>query len=99
MVATALKKVQHQKQNMLTPQNQAKQTVSVIPFQWCIIWNGSFIFSWQKTVLWPEIEQNVHFLGAVKLHCLCSHYSYFLKFFDHGITPGCSEMLRPSALR
>ena len=35
----------------------------------------------------------MNFWGAVKLHCLSSHTKFFLKFFGHGITSGCSEML------
>ena len=39
------------------------------------------------------------FLGVVNLNCLISHKNWFLKFFGHSITQGCSEMLRPSAFR
>ena len=46
--------------------------------------------------LCSEIEQKVHCKGAVKLHSLSSDNSFFLKFFGHGRTPGCSEMLQLS---
>ena len=51
----------------------------------------------EERVLCPEVVQKMQFFGAVKLLCLSSHNYFFLKFFGHGITPGCSEMLRPSA--
>ena len=36
--------------------------------------------------------------GAIKLHSLSLH-KFFLKLFGHGRTPGCAEMLYPSAFR
>ena len=55
---------------MLTPQNQAKKVVSVIPFPWCKSFGmvNFFVHGFGS-----ETEHRVvFFMGAVKLHCLSS---------------------------
>ena len=41
----------------------------------------------------------MHFFRAVKLHCLSLQNHFFLKFFGHSVSPGCSEILWTSAFR
>ena len=77
---------------------QGKISVSVIPFQWCKSF-GMVLFVMVTKGFMSRNREKVHVFGAVKLHCLSSHNNFFLKFFGRGITPGCSEMLGPSAFR
>ena len=84
---------------MLTPQNKAYKlsqsylSNGVSHLEWCL---SLFMV---KKGLCREIEQKLHFLGAVKLYCLSSHKNFFIKFVGHGITPVFSEIIWPSAFR
>jgi hypothetical protein len=38
------------------------------------------------------VEQKVHFLGAVKLHCLSLQNHFFPKLFGHSVNPGVLKL-------
>ena len=84
---------------MLTPQNQAKQIILVIPFQWFQSFGMAIFSIVNNWVFVQKQRKKEHSLGTVKLHCLSSDKNFFLKFIGPGIIPGYSEMMGPSTFR
>ena len=76
MLATALKKVPRQTQNMLTPPNQAQLTVSVVPFEWCSSFETVFEFGMVRKGFMSISGAKSAFFGASK-----TALSKFTKYF------------------